>query len=132
MWKKVPLTSMTKKIPPNLTAEQILIKSGNIGSVRIGQLIGLKKFERFMNELNLMDTIKFDIEEVGVPISFKWGKCKLATVSYGHGITTTLLQLANAYAIIVNGGYKINPSLIKKNKKVIRKQIRLVVKFQKD
>ena len=76
-----------------------------------------------MNELNLMDTIKFDIEEVGVPISFKCGKCKLATVSYGHGITTTLLQLANAYAIIVNGGYKINPSLIKKNKKVIRKQI---------
>ncbi len=120
---KNTINEYDEKIPSNLTAEQILIRSGNIGSVRIGQLIGLKKFERFMNELNLMDTIKFDIEEVGVPISFKWGKCKLATVSYGHGITTTLLQLANAYAIIVNGGYKINPSLIKKNKKVIRKQI---------
>ena len=43
------------------------------------------------------------------------GKCKLATASYGHGITTTILQLANAYSIIANGGYKINPTLIKKN-----------------
>ena len=37
----------------------------------------------------LLNKIKFDIEEVGVPIPFRWGKCKLATVSFGHGITTT-------------------------------------------
>ena len=59
--------------------------------------------------------MKFDIEEVGEPLSFKWGKCKLATASYGHGITTTILQLANAYSIITNGGYKISPTLIKKD-----------------
>ena len=83
--------------------------------MRIGQLIGLEKFKEFMNKLDLMKSIEFDIEEVGVPVSFRWGKCKLATASYGHGITTTILQLANAYSIIVNGGYKINPTLIKKN-----------------
>ena len=37
----------------------------------------------------------------------------MATSSYGHGITTTALQLSNAYAIISNGGYKIRPTLIK-------------------
>merc|ERR1711966_458511 len=110
------ISEYDKKIPSSLTAEQILIRSGNIGSVRIGQSIGLEKFKNFMNELNLINSIQFDIEEVGVPIAFQWGKCKLATASYGHGITTTILQLANAYSIIVNGGYKINPTLIKKNK----------------
>ena len=110
------ISEYDKKIPSNLTAEQILIQSGNIGSVRIAQSIGLEKFKDFMNELSLINSIKFDIEEVGVPVSFKWGKCKLATASYGHGITTTILQLANAYSIIVNGGYKISPTLlIKKN-----------------
>ncbi len=113
---KNTISEYDKKIPSNLTAEQILIRSGNIGSVRIGQAIGLEKFKKFMNDLSLINSIKFDIEEVGVPISFNWGKCKLATASYGHGITTTILQLANAYSIIVNGGYKINPTLIKKNK----------------
>ena len=76
-----------------------------------------------MNELNLINTIKFDIEEVGIPVSFKWGKCKLATTSYGHGITTTILQLSNAYSIIVNGGYKISPTLIKKKSKIKNKKI---------
>ncbi len=112
-----------KEIPSDLTAEQILIRSGNIGSVRIAQKIGLKKFSNFLNELELIDTIKFDIEEVGVPVSFRWGKCKLATSSYGHGITTTILQLANAYSIIVNGGYKIRPTLIKKESKIKNKKI---------
>ncbi|MDA9178157.1 penicillin-binding protein 2, partial [Candidatus Pelagibacter sp.] len=112
-----------KKIPSNLTAEQILIRSGNIGSVRIGQSIGLEKFKNFMNELGLLNSIQFDIEEVGVPVSFKWGKCKLATASYGHGITTTILQLANAYSIIVNGGYKIRPTLIKKNINLKKRKI---------
>ena len=42
------------------------------------------------------------------------GKCKLATVSFGHGITTTPLQLAKGYAIIANGGFAIKQCLIKK------------------
>ena len=65
--------------------------------------------------MGLTSPIKFDIEEVGVPVPFNWGKCKLATVSYGHGITTTILQLAKAYSIVANGGYEIKPSLIKKD-----------------
>ena len=112
---KNTISEYDKKIPSNLTAEQILIRSGNIGSVRISQSLGIEKFKKFLNNLDLINPIKFDIEEIGVPIPFNWGKCKLATTSYGHGITTTILQLANAYSIIVNGGYKINPTLIKKN-----------------
>ena len=111
------ISEYDKNIPSNITAEQILIRSGNIGSVRIGQSIGIEKFKSFLNNLKLINVIEFDIEEVGVPISFNWGKCKLATTSYGHGITTTILQLANAYAIIVNGGYDVTPTLIKKVKK---------------
>ena len=120
---KNTISEYDKKIPSNLTAEQILIRSGNIGSVRIGQSLGIEKFKNFMNNLSLINPIKFDIEEIGVPIPFNWGKCKLATASYGHGITTTILQLTNAYSIIVNGGYKINPSLIKKNTKIKKKKI---------
>tara|TARA_A100001011_G_scaffold399895_1_gene510876 strand:- start:1515 stop:3203 length:1689 start_codon:yes stop_codon:yes gene_type:complete len=112
-----------EKIPSNLTAEQILIRSGNIGSVRIGQQLGLEKFKKFMNELSLINSIEFDIKEVGVPVPFRWGKCKLATVSYGHGITTTILQLATAYSIIANGGYKIKPTLVKKDLILKRKKI---------
>ena len=104
-----------KNIPKDLTAEQILIRSGNIGSVRIGQKIGEEKFRLFLTKVGVLKKIDFDIAEVGKPIPFTWGKCPLATASFGHGITTTLLQLAKAYSIIANGGFDINPSLIKKS-----------------
>ena len=112
-----------QEIPADLTAEEILIRSGNIGSIRIAQAIGIEKFKKFLTKLSLVNSIKFDIDEVGTPVAFKWGKCKLATVSYGHGITTTILQLANAYSILVNGGYKISPTLIKKNIKNKKEKI---------
>jgi len=102
-----------KKIPKNLTAEQILVRSGNIGSVRIGQQLGEEKLRTFLSKLGVLEKISFDIEEVGKPIKFNWGKCPLATASFGHGITTTLLQLAKAYSIISNGGFNIQPRLIK-------------------
>ena len=107
-------------IPSSLTAEEILIRSGNIGSIKIAQKVGLENFKDFLENLDLLNKIQFDIEEVGNPIPFKWGKCKLATSAYGHGITTTPLQLAKAYAIIANGGYKIEPTLIKKSKNLKR------------
>ena len=107
-------------IPSNLTAEEILIRSGNIGSIKIAQKVGLENFKKFLEDLDLLYKTEFDIEEVGNPVPFKWGKCKLATSAYGHGITTTPLQLAKAYAIIANGGYKIKPSLIKKEKNFIK------------
>ncbi len=105
------------KIPSDLTAEQILIRSGNIGSVRIAQKAGEEKFKKFLNDLGLLNTLEFDIEEIGTPLKLKWGKCKLATSAYGHGITTTLLQLAKGYSIISNGGYEVKPTLILEEKK---------------
>jgi len=118
-----PIREYDNKIPSDLTAEQILIRSGNIGSVRIGQKVGEEKFKLFLTKLGILGKINFDIEEVGRPISFSWGKCPLATASFGHGITTTLLQIVKGYSIIVNGGYEVEPFLIKKNKKSYKTKI---------
>jgi len=121
---KYTIKEYDNKIPSDLTAEQILIRSGNIGSVRIGQKLGIEKLKSFLEKIGILSKIEFDIEEVGQPIPFRWGKCKLATTSYGHGITTTPLQVAKGYSIIANGGYDIKPTLIKKDlKNQVRKRI---------
>ena len=114
------------KIPSDLTVEQILIRSGNIGAVRIGQRLEIEKLKSFLDKIGVLRKIDFDIEEVGEPIPFRWGKCKLATVSFGHGITTTPLQLAKGYAIVSNGGFDIKPSLIKKNSGVNLNKKRII------
>ena len=108
-------------LPKNLSVEQILVRSSNIGSVRIAQKVGLESYKKFLNSLELFKKINFDLDEVGSPLTFKWGKCKLATASFGRGVATTPLQLARAYAILGNGGYKIEPSILKKKKKLYKK-----------
>jgi len=120
---KSTITEYENKILSDLTVEDILIKSGNIGSVRIGQMLEIKGLKSFLEKIGVLSKIDFDIEEVGQPIPFRWGKCKLATVSYGHGITTTPLQLAKAYGIITNGGFEINPTLIKNKKENNKKSL---------
>ena len=118
-----PIREYDNKIPSNLTAEEILIRSGNIGSVRIGQKLGEDKFKSFLSTIGVLKKITFEIEEVGKPIEFNWGKCPLATASFGHGITTTLIQLVKAYSIISNGGYNIDPTLIKNKNRNKRQKI---------
>ena len=116
------------EIPSNLTAEQILIRSGNIGSVRLAQKIGSENFKSFLEKIGVLSQIEFDIEEVAVQKNFHFGKCKLATASFGHGISTTILQLAKGYAILSNGGFNINPTLISKNFENYKKGNRLLKK----
>ena len=112
------------EFPENLSVEDILIRSSNIGSLLIAKKIGEEKFKKFFDKLNLLETQTLELEEIGSPLPLKWEKCKLETVSYGHGITTTPIQAAAAYAAITNGGYLIKPTLVKKkitkeNKRVI-------------
>ncbi len=104
-----------KKFPETMTVEEILIQSSNIGTVRIARKIGKEKYEKFLEKLNLLNSPKFELDEIGSPIPFNWNKCKLETISFGHGITTTPLQAATAYAGLINGGKLIIPTL-EKNK----------------
>jgi cell division protein FtsI (penicillin-binding protein 3) len=123
-----PIREYDNKIPSDLTAEQILIRSGNVGSVRIAQKIGPEKFKSFLEKVGILSHITFDIEEVAPQKKYEFGKCKLATASYGHGIATTILQLAKGYAILSNGGFEIKPTLIIRNTEKNIKRNRLLNK----
>tara|TARA_B100000131_G_scaffold98757_1_gene95875 strand:+ start:119 stop:1774 length:1656 start_codon:yes stop_codon:yes gene_type:complete len=104
------------KIPSDLTAEEILIRSGNIGSARIAEKIGIDNYDKFLQTIGILTNISFDLEEVGETQMGRWGKCKLLTVGFGHGIATTLLQLTKGYSIVSNGGFEVSPTLIKRDK----------------
>ncbi len=118
------ISEYDENLPKDLSVEDILVYSSNIGSVKIGQIIGQEKLKQFLETIGILNQLSFDIEETGKPIPFKWRECKLKTVSYGHGITTTPIQLAKGYAILANGGYDINPTLIKKKSdNIIKKRI---------
>ncbi len=104
-----------KDFPENLSVEDILIRSSNIGTLLIARKIGEKKFKEFLEKAKLLKSPDLPLEEVGRPINFEWNKCKLETISFGHGITTTPIQASTIYATLSNGGKIIKPNLIKQN-----------------
>ena len=113
-----------KRFPESMTVEDILVQSSNIGTIKIARKIGEEKYKKFLKDLNLLNNPKFELDEIGSPIPFNWNKCKLETVSFGHGITTTPLQAAAAYATLINGGMLVTPTLEKdKNNDLKSKRI---------
>jgi len=117
------ISEYDEKLPSDLTAEEILIRSGNIGSARIAEKIGIDNYDKFLQAIGILTNISFDIDEVGETQMGRWGKCKLLTIGFGHGIATTLLQLTKGYSIVSNGGFEIFPTLIKKDKYTNGKRI---------
>jgi len=113
-----------KQFPKDLSVEDILIRSSNIGTLMLAKKIGEQDYKEFIKETNLLNTPELELEELGTPLSFKWNKCKLETISYGHGIAVTPLQATATYAALTNGGNVIKPTIIRKeehqdNKKII-------------
>ena len=113
-----------KEHPSNLSVEDILIRSSNLGSVILAKKIGEENYKDFIKKTKIIENPEIELEEVGVPHQLNWNKCKLETISFGHGITTTPLQATSLYASMVNGGKLITPSIIqdreiKKSKKII-------------
>ena len=104
-----------KEFPKNLSVEDILVRSSNVGTLLIARKIGEEKYKKFIDDSDLLKSPKIQLEEVGSPISFNWNKCKLETVSFGHGITTTPLQAVAVYSALTNGGLLVEPNLIKNN-----------------
>ena len=112
-----------KEFPNDLSVEDILIRSSNIGTLLIARKIGKEKFKQFIDRTQILKIPDLQLDEVGNPINFKWNKCKLETVSFGHGITTTPLQAVTLYASLANGGNIIQPNLIKNSKKNKNKKL---------
>ena len=113
-----------KEHPSDLSVEDILIRSSNLGSVILAKKIGEEKFKDFIKKTKITENPEIELEEIGVPHLLNWNKCKLETVSFGHGITTTPLQATSLYAAMVNGGKLVVPSiiqnrLIKKSEQII-------------
>ena len=112
-----------KEFPQELSVEDILIRSSNVGTLLIARKIGEENYKKFLENSGLLKSPELQLEEIGKPIEFNWDKCKLETVSFGHGITTTPLQAVAVYAALVNGGKIIKPNLIKNKNTIIQKKL---------
>jgi len=96
-----------------LSVPEILVYSSNIGSAKMALDVGAKNQQNYLRQLGLLDPVDLELPEVGRPMSPKtWRDVNTMTISYGHGIAVSPLQMTNAIVTVVNGGVKRSPTLM--------------------
>ncbi|WP_341710540.1 penicillin-binding protein 2 [Limnobacter sp.] len=112
-----PATISDTKPHGVMTVEEIIQKSSNVGTSKIVLELERKDLWDFFNLLGFGQTpaIAFPGSVAGrVRPWNKWRPIEQATMSYGHGISVSLIQLAQSYTIFANKGHFVPASLIKR------------------
>jgi cell division protein FtsI (penicillin-binding protein 3) len=101
-----------------MSVTKVIVKSSNIGTARLAQQIGAERQRAFLERLGMLEATGFEIVEAatGKPLfPKKWSELSTMTISYGHGLSTSPMHLAAGYAAIANGGFKVQPTILKKD-----------------
>ncbi len=102
---------------PRLAFSDILKYSSNVCTIQVARDLGSEKLHKFLKTMGFGELTGIDLpfETKGVvPDVSGWRPIHLATISYGHGISVTPMQLVVAYAAFANGGFKVTPHVLKK------------------
>lgn len=88
------------------TVPEILVHSSNIGSARMALEAGTEFQRAFMARIGMLQAPSIELPEVGGPlVPNPWREINTVTISFGHGLSVTPLQLVQGTATLVNGGF---------------------------
>lgn len=97
-----------------LTVPEIFAFSSNIGTAQMALDIGSDRQQEFLQSIGLLTPATLELTEVGAPMyPANWRKVSTMTISYGHGIAVSPVQLATGISSMVNGGKLNAPTLLK-------------------
>ncbi len=98
-----------------LTFQDVIVKSSNVGVVKVGLRIGEERFHRYVRSFGFGERTGIDLpgESQGILRSVdRWSRRSLSTISIGQEIAVTPLQLITAISAIANGGWLVRPYVV--------------------
>jgi cell division protein FtsI (penicillin-binding protein 3) len=100
-----------------LTPIKIIKYSSNIGAIKIAEKIGKEGFYKYAKLFGFGDKANIDLpgESAGLMRRWKnWTNVDFSTIAFGQGLSTTALQLVNAFSTFANGGKLMKPYIVEK------------------
>lgn len=113
------IRTWNSKYYPNTTMKEVIVHSDNTGMVFTARKLGLDKFYSYLSDFGFGNPTNIDLQDESTPeIRPKkvWGEIDLATASFGQGIAVTPIQMVTAVSSIANGGFLMEPHIVKEIK----------------
>jgi cell division protein FtsI (penicillin-binding protein 3) len=102
-----------------LSVPEIFIYSSNIGSAKMALDVGPEGQRAFLKKLGMLSPVALELPELGDPQGpVQWKELAAMTIAFGHGLSVTPMHVAGGVATVVNGGLKVQPTLVKREEPV--------------
>jgi cell division protein FtsI (penicillin-binding protein 3) len=112
-----------------LSVPEIFTYSSNIGTARMALALGVDYHQAFLRKLGQLDRLRTELPESAEPLVPKrWGELNTVTIAFGHGLSVAPLQAVMAVGALLNGGYLIPPTFLKRSPQEARALARAVIK----
>ena len=98
-----------------INMKEVFTFSSNVGAARIALSQGVEAHKAFLRKLGQLERLRTELPESASPIVPKrWGELNTVTIAFGHGVAVAPLQAVMGINALVNGGYLIPPTFLKR------------------
>jgi cell division protein FtsI (penicillin-binding protein 3) len=112
-----------------LTVPEVFIYSSNIGTAKMALTVGVEGHKSYLRRMGQLERLRTELPESAEPlVPARWGELNTMTIAFGHGLAVAPLQAVMATAALVNGGYLITPTFIRRDEAEARKVATRVIK----
>jgi cell division protein FtsI (penicillin-binding protein 3) len=112
-----------------LNMREVFTYSSNVGAARIALSQGVEAHKAFLRKMGQLERLRTELPESASPILPRhWGELNTVTIAFGHGLSVAPLQAVMGIDALVNGGYLIPPTFLKRTEQEAMAVARRVIK----
>ena len=112
-----------------INMKEVFTYSSNVGAARIAMSQGVEAHKAFLRKMGQLERLRTELPESASPILPKrWTELNTVTIAFGHGIAVAPLQAVMGIDALVNGGYLIPPTFMKRTEQEAMALAKRVIK----
>ena len=121
----------THPLGRSITLSEVFTFSSNVGAARIAMAQGVEAHKAFLRKMGQLDRLRTELPESASPIVPKhWSELNTITIAFGHGLSVAPLQAVMGINAVMNGGYLIPPTFLKRSEEEARAMAKKVLKSE--
>ncbi len=114
-----------------ISLQEVFTFSSNVGAARIALAQGVEAHKAFLRKMGQLDRLRTELPESASPIVPKrWSELNTITIAFGHGLSVAPLQAVMGINAVMNGGYLIPPTFLKRSEEEAKAMAKKVIKSE--